>query len=364
MNYKLTILAALCCLLLVPARLKGQSASESRTLEKSFAVKGEMSLEVTNKYGKVHLSHTSADSVNITIEMNATASNQQKLRKLIDGVEFELNATNYFIIAETKFLKGPANLFESIRSITNNLISSESRLEINYYIEVPDNIDVKVDNRYGDVYIESLACDLNIKMNNGNLKAEELSGNNFFDLNFFDATINSVVKSRFKLSYGEIKIVEAADLNITSSSSKIQIDKSDILRVNSKRDKYFIEEIAELEGESYFTEYSIENLNHSADITTKYGSMKVLSLKPGFDLFSLDSDYTSIDLTTTEGSSFNIDIKSINCPVYLPSSWKIEEKVISEERKEYLYFGSSGDNRSLSQMKINSIRGKLVISQK
>lgn len=347
---------------MIPVKVSGQQASETRILNRSFPVKGEMSLEVTNKYGKVHLAPASVDSVSIRIEMIANASSTSKLRKLIDGVSFELNSTNYFIIAETRFGKGPANLFESIRSITNNLLSSESRLEINYYIEVPSMVKVKVDNRYGDVYIESMDCDLNISMSNGNLKGEELTGDNYFELDFFDATINSLASARLNLGYGEISIIKATDLNISSSSSRIDIAGVTSLSCNSKRDKYFIDEIESIAGESYFTDFNIGTLATSASLGTKYGSFNLTRLMPHFELFSLSSDFTSVTVNTDRESSFNIDIKVVNCPTSMPAEWDIEEKIISEERKEYLYFGKKGSSGNNSQMKLSLSRGRLVLN--
>lgn len=363
MNFKVfTGLVSL--LILTQAVVIGQPASETREYEKSFLVKGEMSLEVTNKYGKVHLSHTGSDSVNIRVQMNAYASSSQKLDKLVNGVVIDMNATNYFILAETKFIKGPANLFESIRSITNNLISSESRLDINYYIQIPDNVKVKVDNRYGDIYIESMSCDLDIKMSNGSLKGEDLTGDNSFDLDFYDATINSLNKARFNLSYGELKVLRADELNINSSASRIDLEKVGLLKINSKRDKFYIGELSSIAGESYFTEFNIESLKTSAGLSTRYGSLTVNTIHNGFELFSVDSDYTSVYLRALPVSSFNIDIRVNNCPITIPEEWLLEEKVINEERNEYLYFGKTGSKESRSQLKLNASRGKLVLDQK
>jgi hypothetical protein len=361
MNYKRVILVVSLSLIFALQALLSQTAEETRVIEKSFAVSGEMSFEVINKYGKIHLSHTDADSVNISIEMHASAPNQSKLRKLIDGVSFDLNSTNYFIIAETNFIKGPATLFESIRSLTNNIISSESRLEVNYYIEVPVGIDVKIDNRYGDIYIESISCNLDVTLSNGSLRAEDLTGNSSFDLSFFNSTINSLTTARMNLSYGEIKVSHADDLNIKSSSSRLEIGTANRLFINSKRDKYYIDFLSKLEGESYFSEVSIDQLSKSISISTKYGSLSVDKLEDGFELFSLYSDYTSVYLSTDKKSSFNLDIKVINCPTSMPGEWVIEEKIISEERKEYLYFGQIGNARNRSQIKINSTRGRLIL---
>lgn len=338
-----------------------QSATETRTFEKSFLVSEEMNLEIINKYGKVHLAPSNNDSVHVRIEMHASAKNNSRLRKLIDGISFELSSTNYFIIAKTNFNKGPANLFEGLRAFTNNIISTDSKIEINYFVDVPESIEIKIDNRYGDIYIESLACNFNIYHSNGALKIDDLSGNNYFDLNFCDGSINALQKARMNISYSDINIDYAEDLNINSVSSKIQLGTILSLRNNSKRDRLFIERISKIEGESYFTTYNIEELFNELSLNTKYGSVKVNDLKADFDLINLESSYSDIRIKSSPASSFNLDIKLSNCPSTIPEDWNLEETVLSEDRKEYLYFGAIGDKASKKKILLKLTKGSLSL---
>jgi hypothetical protein len=343
--------------------LQAQTVSESRTLEKSFLVKEGMTLDVSNKYGKIHLSTSTSDSVFIRIEMNASASKSSKLRKLIDGVAFDLTSTNHFVIAETRFEKGPINFIEGIRNLTNNIISSESKVDIDYYIYAPPYLDIKIDNRYGDVYIESTEADLDIKVVNGDLKAEDLTGNSTFDLNFCDATISSLKNSRISISYGDLNVSKAEAININSSSSKIDFDDIEELHSESKRDKYFIKGLTSLEGNSYFTDYNIDILREKINMTTRYGNVNIESIPPGFSIISLESSYTGVFLTADPETSFLFEAKLNNCNSSIPENWIIEEEALNIEKNEYLYFGDIGQETPSARVILKLTRGKLKFDQ-
>lgn len=360
MNYRHSTLIFIMLLTSVSGII-AQPVSETRTVEKSFAVDGDMTLSITNKYGKVHIARSENDSVYISIEMIAKANSPSKLRRLTEGVSFELSSTNFFIIAESKISKGPASLFESIRRITNNLISAESELEINYYVRVPEVLDVKLDNRYGDIYLESLSCDFNIHHSNGSIKTEELTGDCHFNLSFSDATISSLYKASIDASYSDIDISYADDLNITSTSSEFQIETAINIRCNSKRDKFYINGISSLGGESYFSTFNIENLYNETNLNTKYGSFSIMKLNKDFSLVALESSFTEVMIRTMETSCFNLDIKLNNCPAVIPGVWTVEEKVLSEERKEYMYFGIIGDCKPDAKILLSMSRGRLSL---
>ncbi|MDX2414925.1 MAG: hypothetical protein QNK33_07015 [Bacteroidales bacterium] len=363
MNYRSVLLVLLTVFYLGAGVSNAQSVSESRILEQSFSVNKGMGLDVTNKYGKVHLSPSSNDSVYIRIEIDASASKSSKLRKLIDGVSFNLISTKNFVIAETKISRGPVNFLENIRSFTNNLISSEMKINIDYYISAPEYLKVKIDNRYGDVYIESSKAEIHIIASNGKIMAEDLLGQSSFDLNFCNADIGSLRDSKISLSYGEIKIDRAGEVRLTSTSSKIEIDDIETLITESKRDKYYIKNISSIEGNSYFTDYDIEILKERVNLTSRYGNLRIEQISHLFDIISVESTYTDLRLKTLPETSFELDAKLNNCYAIIPEEWLVEEKVLSNEREEYLYTGFIGTAKTTSKIILRLTRGELDIMQ-
>jgi len=361
-NYRILLTLVIC--LFGSGIVASQTAYETRRLEKSFHVTDEMRLEVTNKYGKVHLTPSQVDSISIHIEVEANAPNSAKLRKLIEGVSFDLTSTDYVVIAKSNFNRGPVNFLESIRSITNNLISSESRLEINYYITAPSYVDISIDNRYGDIFIENMDNDFNVRLSNGSLRAEDLFGETSFNLDFFDAIFNSVRKARINALYGDLNIKTAGEIDLTSVASRIEIATVRDMQCKSKRDKYFIKEISSVDGESYFSDFSFEIVDNEVNLLTKYGSITIDRLGETVSLASIESTYTNVYINAGVAAACNFDIRLSNCLINFPENWALDKRILSEERNEFLYSGSKGEGDPKTKIILDMTRGRLILDEK
>src|SRR5665648_210461 len=125
-------------ILLIVSSLSAQSESEIRSFIKEVAVNKETALEVLNKYGTIHITQWNKDSAYIRAEVKAFAPNQAKLDKMFDGVTINITETTYLVRAQTDFSQNINTLFESFKGMTSKLISYDSHLEINYYINIPE----------------------------------------------------------------------------------------------------------------------------------------------------------------------------------------------------------------------------------
>ncbi len=344
--------------------LEGQGQTETRSLRRSFAVNEKMSLEITNKYGKVHVSPATNDSVVIRIEMEASAASHQKLRKLVDGISFDFSSTNYFVIAKTNFINGPANIIESLRSITNNLISSDSRIEINYFIDAPPYVKIKIDNRYGDIFIESMDNDFDVKLSNGSITCDDLPGISTFNLDFYDATFNTLGKSAITATYGDMNIGSADVISFNTTASRIDMDRCGEMKLLSKRDRLKLKECGGVNGESYFSDFTFDNLDGDLNLTAKYGTINIDEIGNNVQLINLESSFTSLYTDIMPGNSFNIDAKLHNCPVTYPGDWDLEEEYINTEKNESLLTGHIGNRETDSRIILDSTRGKIVFMNK
>ncbi len=237
------------------------------------------------------------------------------------------------------------------------------KINIDYYISAPDYLKVKIDNRYGDIYIESSKAEIDIIASNGKIMAEDLLGQSSFDLNFCKADIGSLRNSKINLSYGEIKIDRAGEVKLTSTSSKIEIGDIETLITESKRDKYYIKNISSIEGNSYFTDYDIEILKERVNLTSRYGNLRIEQISHLFDIIYVESTYTDLRLKTLPETSFELDAKLNNCYAIIPDEWLVEEKVLSKEREEYLYTGVIGTAKTKSKIILRLNRGELDIMQ-
>jgi hypothetical protein len=341
MNYKSIICISL--ILFICSSLEAQNDSETRSYIKTFSVSNETSFEVINKYGTVEITPWKKDSALIRVEIKATGSSQERLRKIFDGISIDITDSKLAIRAHTEFTQNINMLFESFKGMTSKLISYDSKVEINYYINIPEYLNLNIDNRYGDVYMENVTGNFSVTVSNGSFKANSLSTGSDLNFIFCDATINSMI-------------------SINSISSRFDIKNVGLINTESRRDKFFIGNIETLKGNSYFTDFRINKLEKQIDLTTKYGSVNADLIEKGFESIDINSGYSDISLEFDPGASYNIDIRHINAFVVLPDkNSKTEKKVINEDKKEFMTFGTAGKNPGNTKVKIDATRGNIFL---
>jgi hypothetical protein len=360
MNYK--ILAIIILTPLLFSRLSAQGDTEVRTFERTAPVGKETSLEVNNKYGSVHISPWNKDSAYIRAEVKANASSHEKLRKMFDGITINITESSYLVRAQTDFTTNINMLFESLKGMTSKLISYDSHVEINYYINVPDYLNIKIENKYGDVYMEDNTGNFSVSVSNGSFKANSLGKESTIALSFCDATINSIASGKINASFSDITIGESEDLTINSISSRYEMKNAGIINSESRRDKFFIDNVESLKGNSYFSDYKVSNLKKEIDLTTRYGSVNADIIEKKFESVNINSGYSDISLRFEQGSSYNFDIRHINSFLVLPDKdIRSDKKAINEDKKEYMTYGAVGKNPGTKKVKIDATRGNIYL---
>ncbi len=360
MNYKIIITINL--ILLIFNSLSAQNDSETRSFIKTFPISNETTLEVSNKYGTIQITPWNKDSVYIRAEVKAFAKDRSRLSKMFEGIDVMITGSKYIVRAQTEFTSNINTLFESFKGMTNKIISYDSHIEINYYINIPEYLNLKIENKYGDVYMENNTGNFKISISNGSFKANSLGKKSSITMSFCDATINSVTSGTIDASFSEISIGETEDLTINSISSKYDIKKAGSIRGESKRDKFFIGNIESLQGNAYFTDYRLDAIRKELNLSTKYGSINADFIEKGFGAVNINSSYSDISLRFEAGSSYDFDIRHINAFLVLPDkNTKTEEKALNEEKKEYVTYGTVGKNPGTAKVKIDATRGNIYL---
>jgi len=350
-------------ILLFSAELvSAQTYSEKKTYMKSLPVNREMTLEIDNKYGSIHITSWNEDSVMIKAEVEAYASDHKRLNKMFLGVDVNITGSSSLVRAQTSFIQNISLLFESFKGLTSKFIPYESKLQINYFVNAPEYMDIRITNRYGDVYMENNTGNLTLNLSNGAFKANSLNEINSAELLFCDVTINKLVKARLNASFSEVEIDESQDLIISSISSKFNLERAGIVRTESRRDKFYIGTADLLKGNSYFTDFRIEELQREINMDTKYGDLDVDFISKKIEMITINSDFTDISLTFDPSVSYSLDIRNLNTFLVLPDGVvKVEEKTLNEERKEYITYGTVGRNPGNTKVMINATRGNIYI---
>jgi hypothetical protein len=360
MNYKRIISIAL--IVFSFSILSAQIESETRSYIKTVPVGKETTLEVYNKYGTIQITPWNKDSVYIKAEVKAYGPDKAKLSKMFDGIIVNITDSKYMVRAQTEFTQNMNTLFEHFKGMTSKLISYDSKVEINYFISIPEYINLKVENKYGDLYMENISGKLDVSVSNGSFKANSINKSCVLSFAFCDASINYISSGKITSSFAEITIGKADELDLFSTSSRLDIKRAGTINVESRRDKLFFNNTGRLHGKSYFTDFRLDSLTTDININTMYGNINVEMIDKGFESVNITSSYTDISLEIDPGASYDFDIRHINTFLVLPDkNAKIEKKILSEEKKEYITFGSVGKNPGSSKLKIDVNRGKFYL---
>lgn len=322
---------------------------------RDFKISSKSSVEVFNKYGKVHVRTWDKDSVRFEVNLRIQTSNQQKLNKIKNQISFDFTSTNYYIVAKTSFTKSGGVFSDVVESIVPS-----NTVTINYTIYIPKTTTLKIDNKFGDVYIDDFNGNLALNLSNGNLKANYLQGNTSVKLNSGDGWINRVDKGTIEVAYSDFEVKQLGNVEFDTRSSRIEIRKADKIKVFSRRDKYFIDEINEITGDGDFTTINISSLANEFNVNMKYGEVRLDKIVSSFSLINVVSTYTDVDLRFERNSRYNLDITHHE-DVYLtyPVEFKgLETKELDNASKTMITYGLVGTKASANISKVKIMAEK------
>jgi hypothetical protein len=349
------ILVVLSILMSAGVWVRAQTYSESQKIIRTFGAGPETRLDLTNKYGTVHIIPWKKDSVRIAIDLFIKSSSTAKLEKLKRNVDFEFTDTKYYIIAYTRFGSRGGTFFSDLMDLGSTIIPSKNEVKIDYTVHIPSHLNINITNKYGDIYIDDMKGSVSVNLSNGDIKANSLTGESNISLNFGNGIINELGNSRLTIAYADVEIQKAGQLNIDSKSSKIRIRQVRILRINSKRDKYSVSSIDNLFGESWFSDIWLSRMNEEINFNPKYGALKVDSIPDDFSFINISTEYTDMNFVFNTTASFELELlKHTSVMLHMPDEYG-ELEVIDREEEAVHLKGMVGPTRNTtSRVKITA----------
>lgn len=363
MNYKIYMTAALLmsCFLTVSS----QQTTSSRTYMKSFRVGNSPTLDVSNKYGNIHITHAGNDSISLRAEVTASSGNESRLQGMMADVEISMTMTNQTVRAQTIFGNSVNTVLETFKGLTKNIINYDSRIQVDYFIECPPSTIMRLSNSYGDVYIGEVTEELTLTLSNGSLDADAIKNALSMEMTFCKADIGSVDKGRISISFGELKAKKVGNVSVTARSSKVRIENAAVIDLDSKRDVFNIGTAGTLTGTTYFSDITAEKLTGELSLVTKYGNLSFADISGDFSLIDINSSYADVDLTMDARASYGLEIRHTNAFVSLPGvSPEPEKTEISAENKVFLTTGKVGSSPEKARVRIEAVKGEIRLLQK
>jgi len=311
---------------------QGQAYERSRKVVRSFPVTGQTEIQVSNKYGNIHIIPWEKDSVRFEIVLLVKASKESKVDRTFEYIDFDFKANEYYVIAQTVF-QGKGGFWSEVTDLASNLFSSGTTTQIDYAIHFPRNNELKLENKFGNIYTTDHTARVDIDLSNGDLKAHAFKGDSKISLEFGNADIDEIDRGRILLKYAELTVEKSDFLNIESRSSRLFITESEDVIIDSRRDRINIRYLNSIEGEASFSYIDIRALYDKMDLRTRYGELELAELTKEASFISINTEYTDIILPVDQSMFYDVEIvHNGKTEIILPVSILTrKESVVNEE---------------------------------
>jgi hypothetical protein len=359
-NYKWLILYAL---LSGSVPLAGQTYENSRTLREAYRIAPNVEVQVINKYGDIHMVPWEKDSVVFEIDFSVTSNKQAKVDKIFDYVDFDFKATAYYVIAQTVF-EGQNTIWSEMADVASTIFSSGTATRIDYTVYFPAGNDVRIENKFGNIYTTDHTGKVDISLSNGDMKGHTFSGQTRLKVEFGNATIDEITSGNISLGYAEFNLEKAGDLAFETRSSKIYLTDCDIVHLDSKRDRYYVKSAGEITGDAFFSYISLDKLLSKINLKTSYGDVKLLGISQNFERMDFSSQYTDINIYLDSDHRYEFEITRDDRSEVISSVTVItmkEEPVAGAEKTFRSYISAGRADRPKIPVVINIKSGKIYL---
>ncbi|MRT94072.1 hypothetical protein [Ancylomarina sp. 16SWW S1-10-2] len=348
-RFKLTAL-----LLLISIGISSQvfaSDDYIKSFDGKYAVKEGSQLTIENKYGNIEIKNWEVDSVLIKATITTHASNEARAENLFKGIKINIDQIGETIMAFTEMEKN---------------FKTGNKFSIDYEVFMPEYIQISLNNKFGDIYINTVRAKANINLSYGNLLAEKFLYPNekplsSINLSYAKATINECNRTKLTLKYSKMNIGTSETLIVVSRFSKLHLDNNISLIANSKYDAFdIINTESVLISKGQYSDIKIDNVSRNLDLNLRYGNCKVENVASDFETINIDNQYVPSRITIADGASYMLEARTKYCGISYPDNSQVitEEKNNSESKIQVLVGNSSSPE---SKIHVNSEYGNISL---
>ncbi len=347
--------------------IQAQDTERHRSISRSYPVNNNTRIRIENKYGNIQVVNWEKDSVKFEINISVFGNKSEKVIRTFSYIDVDLSASKSYVTAKTVFENEKNNFWTDVSDLTNSILKGGNSTEINYTVYLPKTSALDIKNKFGNVYLADRMAETFITISNGDLRANNFTG--YLDLNFSQGTadINEVNKAYINSNYAEFTISEIDELRLESKSSTINCDQINSLELNSKRDKLYLGELGNINGEFSLSLISLDILTKQLKLKSNFGDLIIAQVAKDFNFINLSGRNTDISSTFEENTSFKLDlIYNRKTKLIFPTSYKnLKEEYVSRDKEESHLTANFGNNLvTTSKVKIMIAAGKVELIKK
>ncbi len=302
-NTRVTLAAALFCAVTLSA-----SAEEvKKEFHREMVPTDNTTLTVINKFGAVVTETWDRNNIVIDVTVKIEHPSSDRARKLLEMITVEFTEADGNLKAETVF----SSDFSSM-----NWKGSNNNFSINYNIKMPANVNLDLNNKYGNVVVDEVSGQTTLNVKYGDLTVTKLTRGNTKPLNtlivaYGKATVYELGWAEINARYvGMFSVDRAVALLVDSKYSKVSVNEVSSLVADSKYDGYTVGEANNVVIMGGYTDLRFKKVNKKLEVDTKYGNLSVDMIPAGFTKANVKAGYCAVRLGIDPAACYRLEASS------------------------------------------------------
>jgi hypothetical protein len=274
---------------------------EHKTVEQTFDVEALPNLVMNGRYSDFIITTWDQPQIDFKVKITVKSDKESTVKKLMEIIDVELSQNGNTVKAKTVF-------------IDNINRSYNASLSIKYHVNVPQDVLMDLETKYGDITIDKAYQKMKAEIKYGDFRADSLMIENFVDnqvrVQYGNVNIDYVNKFVLRLDYGEGKI-----------------NKCEYVDGFLRYSKIFITDLTNASLENKYSDTRIEKAWKVQFVNTAYSDLKVLkctnllfaklqysdlsaTMTSGSPIVDINAQYSDVNLFINEDASFNYNLES------------------------------------------------------
>lgn len=303
-KFKSALLLILVQLLVINLALAAEDEEFSKNLHKEYNADQNTLLVIQNKFGDVDINNWDKNQISIDVTITVDHHNEEKAKELIDYIDVKFNQAGNRIEAITHI--------DDKFSKWNSFFGTDNKdFSIDYKVNIPKNIQLELENKYGSVFINEIAGHANISVKYGNLKINKVLRENKkplseISLAYSNGKIDDCKWLNLTLKYSKMEIEKCHALITLTKYSKLYVDNASSIVCESKYDEYRIGKLANFVTTAAYTDFDFDEITKKLEFENRYGSLRVDFIPKNFEKIDIENEYGNIDLGIDSNASYKI----------------------------------------------------------
>jgi hypothetical protein len=328
----------------------------TKEFHESFDTGDDTRLVIENKYGNIDIKDWDQNQVKIDVVIKIEHSNADKAERILSYIDVNISQSGNEIKAVTTF-----------DDKFGNLRGDNSEISVDYTVQMPTEIDIDINNKYGNVFISEVTGHAMVNVKYGNLKANKILHGNEKPLSQVNlkyteaASIEEASWLKVNMKYAHLNIDKVKALVLLSGYSEVSVDEASSIVSEAAYDAYRFGKLDNFVTTMKYSNVKIEALSDELDCETKYSDFRVDYMPAGFESININNKYGTYKIGIDENASYRLDGEASYAKISYHETGRVSKIVENNSMSVNGTVGNDANTKSV--IKVNTSYGSVHLNK-